>query len=263
MRPALGPVGLALAAFLLAGAAAGAEERAAPGRLEVEGVAAVTGAEDPGPGVLRERALRAGVARAVDDVALDLLADSPRVPPDFDSAALDAVLGADRRDYALAFRLLEDRGLRPPGVAAGPEVEAEYAVRVQVHVDVAGVRRRLEAAGLLEAARRPTATQRSVRVVLEPVGSWAALAWVREALEAGGAGPATPLELEPGRAVLGVRSALGPRELLGTLRREAPPGLHLSLRGLDAEELVLAVEADGLGPPDARGDEPAAPRGGN
>jgi len=259
---ALAGLALLLAALAVAAGPAFAAERGDWVRqVRVEGAVEVPAA---GAGVagsaLRERALRAAVARAVDDVALDLLAASPRVPPEFDEDALDAVLGGDPLDYAVRFSVLEDRGLRPRREASGSAAEAEYVVRASVHVDVARVRGRLEAAGLLDPPP-PASPGRVVEVVLVPVDSYAALAWVREAIESGGGGRAVPAELARGRAVLRVTTGLEPEGLLGLLRREAPPGLRIALRGLDARSLTLEVEGRHLAPPGAAGSDAEPPAG--
>lgn len=247
---------LGLAALVLAGVPPGpaqpAEGRGWVRRLEVEGAAPVP-EEGTGSGTaLRERALRAAVARAVDAVALELLAGSPRALPAFDAESLDAILGPDRFDYAVRFGVVQDRGLQPSREPAGSAAEAEYVIRASVHVDVARVRSRLEAAGLLEPPE-PAAPGRRLEVVLEPVDSYAALAWIRRAIEAAGAGSATPAELSRGRAVLWVTTSMAPEELLGVLRREGPPGLRLTLRSLDARSLVLRAEARDLAPPGSEG----------
>lgn len=252
---------LAVVAVAAAGPARSGERGDWVRQVKVEGAVEMPaqGAGGAGP-ALRERALRAAVGRAVDQVALDLLAASPRVPPEFDDDALDAILGSDPLDYAVRFAVLEDRGLRPRREAGGSAAEAEYVVRASVHVDVARVRGRLEAAGLLDPPQ-PASPGRVVELVLQPVDSYAALAWVREAIESGGSGRAVPVELARGRAVLRVTTGLEPEGLLGLLRREAPPGLRIALRGLDARSLTLAVEGRHLAPPGAAGSDGEPPAG--
>jgi len=257
---ALGGLALLLAALVVSPALA--EERDEWVRqVEVEGAVEVPAEGSAAVGsALRERALRAAVGRAVDEVALELLAASPRVPPEFDGDALDAILGSDPLDYAARFGVVEDRGLRPHRDAGGSAAQSKYVVLASVHVDVARVRGRLEAAGLLD-PREPAAPGRVLEVVLEPLDSYAGLAWVREAIESGGGGRAVPTELARGRAVLRVTTALAPEDLLGILRREVPPGLRIALRSLDARGLTVAVEARGLAPPGAAESDGEPPAG--
>lgn len=239
----------ALLAALGAGPAA-AELR----RVEAEGVAPAGGAE-AGSGALRESALRAGVAAAVDQVALSLLDEAGRRPAGLGPAELGAVLGDSRADYTGRFRILADEGLRPAAGSAPPG----YAVRVEVMVEVERVRARLVEAGLLSPASAGDPELRQLQVVLEPLSSHRAYADARRALvERGGARRAVPMELSAGRAVLLVDTPQSPEALAAALAGSGPGpgGFRIDVTAVDAAGLTLRVWApEGAPPPEL----PAAP----
>ncbi|HBZ70756.1 MAG TPA: hypothetical protein DEP35_13895 [Deltaproteobacteria bacterium] len=176
----------------------------------VEAVGAVPaqlGASHGGPE--REAALRAALAEAVVQVGLSLV-NSP--DPAATRPRVEAALAGDPRDYTARYRVTEDRGAGPRSVLADPAVKTEYAVKIEAQVDVARVRTRLVAAGLVpkSAAPAPLAPTelRHLTLVLESVPSYQAYVAVRSALvERAGAKSAQPREFSRGRAVLDVETA--------------------------------------------------------
>jgi len=117
-----------------------------------------------------------------------------------------------------------------------------------VHVDADRVRQRLVRSGLVRGASGDT-RRRSVRVVIEDVGTWASYRSVRTLLDDVGVQSAVPFEMERGRAVLQVRGSRGPEDLMAALMRAAPPNLRLVQLGSDAD--TLRLRARFLGTPAA------------
>jgi hypothetical protein len=192
----------------------------------------------------RDAALQSALYSAVRRVALDELADFDPVAGE---SQIDAALGPDPLDYATRFRILEDRGERPALFSEADEVENEYVVLVEVHVDTDRVRERLVAAGLLV---MPSGDGRRwrVRLVLEDVESFASYQAVRTLLEEIGARSALPQEMEAGRAVLVVDGTRSPDALVAALVDAAPSNLRLVPLGRDGASVRLRVRFVG-GPP--------------
>lgn len=231
----------ALLALLLAPAAA-AELR----RVEAEGVA-LPEAGGSGAGGLREAALRAGIAAAVDQVALGLLDEAGRRPAGFGARELSSVLGDERRDYTERFRILRDEGLRAPDPLGGP---GGYVVVAEVLVEVERLRARLVAAGLLAAAAPAPSGDQRLHVILEPLATYRALAWTRRALEERGrASSAVPVELAPGRAVLAVDTPLSPDALARALGAAGSEAVRVEVIAVDATSVTLHVDASPPGAP--------------
>jgi hypothetical protein len=238
--------GLVLA--LLLAPAAGAEVR------QIEAVGVVPLAPDARhPSPPRDVAVRMALNEAVRRVALDLV---PNMEPEEAAEFLPEVLGDEPFDYTTRFRIIEDQGERPALFIEDPEVEFEYVVVVEAHIDAGRVEKRLMDAGLLR-ADRGSALRRDLQLVVEDLESFAAYAALRKTLIEGvGVRSALPAEMERGRAVLVVNTAEEPRQLLEELLRAAPPELRIT--PLDAHEDTLtvriALEALPAGP------RPAAPR---
>ena len=155
---------------------------------------------------------------------------------------LAKALGDDPFDYTPRFRILEDRGVRPALFSTDPEIEEEYVVLVEVHVDVDRVAERLERAGLLVG---PSGEAESIRlcVVVEGLSSFRAYERIRSTLVTEvGVPSAMPVELERGRAVLEVDAGREAEVLLDDLLREAPPELRIIPLEVDEEGLVLLVD---------------------
>jgi hypothetical protein len=230
-------LGLALGALWATGAQA--EVR----RLEVEGRAPV--AADADPSRAREAALRAALAEAVDRVAA-AVAD-PAVPPPEEGWA--ARLGGDPARFTERYGVLEDLGelpagapAEPPGGTRGAGGPRERVLRVEAHVDVDRVTRRLEELGVPVSLGRAAPLERFVVEVRDPPG-WPALARLREALrEQGDAASVVPEQFEAGRAVLRVEAPGGPEALLARLLAALPPDLRVEPVAADASGLALRVE---------------------
>jgi hypothetical protein len=225
------PTLLALLAVAGAPAAAAAEERS------VEGVGAVatSGGEGARTRAPREAALRAAIAEAVRQVALEMVPDRDAERAE---EAVDRALAPDPGQFASRFRIVEDRGEGPALLLEDPGVEKEYVVVVQAQVDVGRVRERLARAGLLVAPAEEVPRGR-VRVVIEDLEGYAAYMAVRTLLEELGVRLAVPVEMERGRAVLEVESRMRPAELLESLVRSAPPELRVQPLAADAASLTL------------------------
>lgn len=222
-----------LAALLLAaGPAAGAEERL----LQGVGAVPVKGASQPRSGSPRDAALRAAIAEAVRQVALELL---PHLDPAAAEPAVDAALGRDPRTFANRFRIVEDRGEGPAQLVDEPGVLTEYVMVVEAQVDVARVRQSLERAGMLAPPPGEGGARQRVRIVIEDLDGYAGYNAVRTLLGDLGARGAVPLEIERGRAVLEVESGLAPEDLLASLVRSAPPELRVEPISADAASITL------------------------
>jgi hypothetical protein len=207
----------------------------------------------------RDLAVRMALNEAVRRVALDLV---PNMEPEEAAEYLPEVLGDEPLDYTTRFRIIEDRGERPALFADDPEVEFEYVVVVEAHIDADRVKQRLMEAGLL-ATGSDDASQRSIRLVVEDFESYAAYAALREALVEGvGVSSALPVEMERGRAVLAVTTVGGPRQLLEDLLRAAPPELLITPLSAREDELTVRIALESL-PAGAGFDAPqAGARGG-
>jgi hypothetical protein len=225
----LGAAGLLLLTLVLGGA----------GRAEVRPVEAVgvvpLRADAPSRVPPRDAALQRALLDAVQRVAVDELPDRAALAGEEEVAA---ALGDDPYAFATRYRIREDRGERPALFTDDPEVESEYVVVVEVHVDVGRVRERLAAAGLL---RMPSGDSRRyrVRVVIEDVESYAAYMAVRTLLEEMDLRSVLPLEMERGRAVIAVDGGRSPDQLMSALVRAAPSNLRLVPLGVDAQTLTL------------------------
>ena len=211
------------------------------GRAEVRPVEAVGAvpldADAPSRVPPRDAALQHGLQEAVRRVALDEL---PDFDPETGEEALALALGRDPSEFATRYRIREDRGERPALFTDDPEVETEYVVVVEVHVDVERVRERLTEAGLLLI---PSGDRRlyRVRVVIEEVGSYAAYMAVRTLLEEMGLRGVLPVEMERGRVVLDVDGDRSPYSLMSGLLEAAPSNLRLVPLSVDATTLTLRV----------------------
>jgi len=236
---------LALAAALAAFATA-----AAAGEIrQLESVGAVAiGGETTANEPPHDAAVRAALQEAAQRLALELLS------ADFDpigaEPAIAQALGSDPFQYATVYRILEDRGERPALFVDDPEVESEYVVVVEAHLDVDRIRQRMAANGLLAPSGEARWVQ--VHVVIEGLESYGAYAALRRVLiEEGGARSTTPLEMERGRAVLQVVSDREASALLEALLAARPQNLRIvplsARRGtlrLRVREVALTPAAD-------------------
>jgi hypothetical protein len=247
---------LAPAAVLAAFATAAVAADIRP--LESVGAVAI-GGETPAHEPPHDAAVRAALQDAAQRLALELLS------ADFDpigaEPAIAEALGTDPFQYATAYRILEDRGVRPALFVDDPEVESEYVVVVEAHLDVDRIRQRMAASGLLAPSGEPRWIQ--VSVVIEGLESYGAYAALRRALiEEVGARSAVPLEMERGRAVLQVVSDREENALLEALVAVGPPNLRIVPLSADGGTLRLRVREVAPTPAaDAAGGQPGAGAG--
>jgi hypothetical protein len=229
------------------------------GRAEVRPVEAVgvapLDADAPSRVPPRDVALRRALQDAVLRVALDEL---PDLDPSSGQEELAVALGDEPSEFATRYRIREDRGERPALFTEDPEVESEYVLVVEVHVDVERVRKRLAEAGLLLMPSGDSRRYR-VRVVIEQIESYAAYMAVRTLLEELGLRSVLPLEMERGRAVLEVDGDRSPEELMRGLLRAAPSNLRLEPLGVDAASLRLRASFRGAPAAPDPGPWPGAP----
>ncbi len=229
------------------------------GRAEVRPVEAVgvvpLDADTPSRVPPRDAALQRALEDAVHRVALDEL---PDFDPETGEEVLAAALGGDPSEFATRYRIREDRGERPALFTDDPEVESEYVVVVEVHVDVERVRERLAQAGLLV---MPSGDKRRyrVRVVIEEVETYAAYMAVRTLLDELGLRSVLPVEMERGRAVLEVYGDRSPDQLMTGLLRAAPSNLTLVPLDIDAATVTLRARFLGAQAAPAPGVWPSAP----
>jgi len=252
VTPRRGAIACGLALALLLAPAAGAEVR------QMEAVGAVPLAPDTRhASPLREIAVRMALNEAVRRVALDLV---PAMAPEEAAEFLPEVLGDEPFDYTTRFRIIEDRGERPALFVKDPDVEFEYVVVVEAHIDADRVEKRLVDAGLLVAGS-DSAPHRDLRLVLEDLDSFAAYAVLRETLvERVGVKSAIPAEMERGRAVLVVNTAGDPWQLLEELLLAAPPELVITLVDVREDALTLRISLKAL--PAGAGTDPSRARPG-
>jgi hypothetical protein len=253
VTPRRGATACGLALALLLASAAGAEVR------QMEAVGAVPldpDARHASP--LRDIAVRMALNEAVRRVALDLV---PGMEPEEAAEFLPEALGDEPFDYTTRFRIIEDRGERPALFVEDPEVEFEYVVVVEAHIDADRVEKRLVDAGLLVAGSDGP-PHRDLRLVVEDLGSFAAYAALRETLiERVGVRSALPVEMERGRAVLVVNTAADPWQLLEELLLAAPPELLITPVDAREDALTLRIALEAL-PAGAGTDAPRARPGG-
>lgn len=254
-----------VAALALGLAVGGALPAAAAELRQVESVGVVpilgSGARQPP----RDAAVRAAVARAVEDVAHSILPAGweENVPPGSRSSGeaqdveprLAGVLGSDPFEYATRFRIVEDRGVRD--AVFSQEAKTEYVAVVEVFVDAGRLRERFASAGWLGAPAGAGAG--AIRIVLQDLTSFRAYESFRRTLiDDLGMESAVPLELSRGRAVLTAAGPYDAAELQEALVRRVPEGLRIVPLSREGETLTLLI--DDVAPPaaPARAEEPAA-----
>ncbi len=200
----------------------------------------------------RDAALQQALLEAVRRVALEML---PDLDPIEDQEELDAALGGQPHEFATRYRIIDDRGERPALFVDDPDVETEYAMIVEVHVDTDHVRERLAEAGLLE----PSGDRRRVRIRLEirDVDSYAVYRALRTLLEEVGVRSAVPVEMERGRVVLDVDGDREGEELLEDLLRAAPDNLTILPIDSDYDRLTLRAHIRGAPAAPSRSPAPA------
>ncbi len=219
--PLWGGVALVTAGLLLL--IAGAAPAVAPARLVVEGVSPA-GDQAPAGRSPRQAALRQGIGEAVRQVGEDLVAaDRGAVPQDLDVLA---ALGGAPADYAVRYRVLTEHGERAARVLRDPAVSVEYAVEIEVQVDVDRVARGLRSAGWIRTVPGQIPSH-AHRVIVETT-DWAAYAaFVDQLRRRGEARLAVPERFEAGRVVLRVEAPGRPGQLLDRLAGDPEGRLEL------------------------------------
>jgi hypothetical protein len=223
----------------------------AAGEMEIvsqQGVVAVS--EGQAASGLRRQALADAIARAVDGLARRMVEAEGAASPT--PAELDTWLGDERREYTSGFRVVSDLGARAPQILEGLGEGSEYAVLAEVTVDAERIRRRLVQVGVVRPRAPVSRPSGRLLLILEPLDSYAAYAYVRETLGA------VPVEFTRGRAVLGLETDLHPEAVVERLRRTAPEDIRVGQADWDGATLRLEVRF--TGPPEGSGAEPQARR---
>lgn len=240
---------IAAGAMLVLGAAWATQAAAEMETVTQQGAVAMS--EGQAASGLRRRALADAIARAVDGLARRMVEAAGGDAPT--RSELDAWLGDDRREYTSGFRVVTDLGARSPEILEGLAEGSEYAVLAEVRVDADRLRGRLLEAGVVRPRAPVSRPSGRMLLVLDPLDSYAAYAYVRETLGA------IPVEFTRGRAVLGLETDLHPEAVVERLRRAAPEGIRVGPGAWDGAALRLDVRradtpAQGSGEPHARRD---------
>ena len=160
-------------------------------------------------------------------------------------------------EFAMRFRILEDRGVRRALLSGAPNVENEYVVVVEVYVDVGRVLERLRSSG---APLAPAGDEPLFRIwlVAEGVDSFAAYDALRRTLAAtAGVRAVLPVDLRRGRVEFEIDAERAVFALLDDLLAAAPPDLRII--PLESQEDRVTVLLDWREPESADADEPAEP----
>jgi hypothetical protein len=215
----------ALLGLLLALGAA-APGAAAVKRYEVVGSLALDpAAPDPAP---RQAALRDALGEAVVRATADVLREvEPGGEPAGDAEAPPpAPPPGEPTEYAVSYRVLEDRGEQASLVSGAPAGGREYVVVAEVQIDLDRLRDALRRQGRLggAAAGGPASFELEILDIPSPA-AWTS---IRGALVRAGAESVVPLELQPGRARIQVRAPAGAAFTVARLAQaELPAGLRL------------------------------------
>jgi hypothetical protein len=205
-------------------------------RLEVTG-AAPAGADAAG-GAPREAALESAIREGVLRVARRLLGGS------FDTApGAEEQLQERSSDFAVRYRILEDRGERRALLIADPEVTHEYVVEAEVHVDAGRVRNALVEGGWL-APRELGPTTRYELAIAAPVPYRLYAAFLDTLGADREVRSANPASLRRDELRVAIDSALPPRQLVAGLRSElAARGVEIASVTPDRDTLRLTLRA--------------------
>jgi hypothetical protein len=229
----------ALGAALLLASAAAAEVR----RFEVVGAVPI----EPGKPLAapRQAALRAALVEAVALAARSLVAETAGKEPAEDDPA--PAIAGEPSEYAVSYRVLEDRGEQTRAATAERPAGREYEVLAEVQIDLGRLREQLQGTGTLgiETDAPPAGPFRLEIQGIPSPAIWTAL---RTALLRAGAHTVLPVELEAGRTLVEVDGPVpADRILERVLPAELPDGL--GLEPLAAEGDRRRVRVRPLPPP--------------
>jgi len=182
-----------------------------------------------------------GLAQGAEPAAFDAMS------PDEQKQVLERVLGDNPRQYTNRFELIEDRGVRPRRFVQNgdPNLTSEYVLIARVDVDETSVRRALEQSGLLAplAAEKPEMLGHT-RIVLSDVSTYSIYEAVLETLrERVRVNSVTPVEFQPGVAVLAVESDLAPEAIGRALQIHLPKEFAVAAMQVNGSEIDLRIEA--------------------
>lgn len=247
---------LVLAALLAWPLGAGAE------LVRVEAIGSVAlGAGSKGGATARQQALEAGIREAIGRVGEELAVQAGATASPGD---VRSVLDPEWKRFAIAYRILEDRGEREPLLESNPGAQREYVVAVEVEVDRDRVRAQLVEAGIVARAGEP-AGRRGLRIRFEGVDSYPLWTKIRTALAARG-GAIEAREFSPGRIVAVLDTDESGDAVVARLAGALGPDFEIGNGGMDGEGLRVSIArrlpAEGLGAEPAPAlQEPAAPPG--
>lgn len=192
----------------------------------------------------RDVAVKMALNAAVLRVATDLVTG---VKPSDAAGFLPGLLGKEPLDYISRYRIIEDRGERARMYSQNPNVEFEYVVLVESHIDSGRVKGVLAKAGLL--VTRPRAATRQLLIVIDQAYDFAAYETLRTTLlERLRVKSAIPIEMERGRIVLAVETSRNAGQVLEHLLRKAPS--ELAVTPIDSQDGVLTVRVRLEEPPE-------------
>ncbi|MCU0670983.1 MAG: hypothetical protein MUF70_16770, partial [Myxococcota bacterium] len=170
-------VGVALALASFAPPRAGAE------LVRMEAIGSVSlGAGSKGGATARQQALEAGIREAIGRVGEELATQAGATAGPLD---VRTALAPEWKRFAVAYRILEDRGEREPLLETNPGAQREYVVVVEVEVDRARVRAQLVEAGIV-ARTGQAAGRRGLRIRFDGVDSYPLWTKIRTSLAARG-----------------------------------------------------------------------------
>jgi hypothetical protein len=213
--------------------------------VEVRGVAPLAANATVQAG--RQAAQAAAFAAAVDAAGRALLgrlpADAAKPAPD---PAISAAIGSPT-PFVSGYRLVRDEGVRPGAGGA-----KEYALVLDVQVDEAALRARLQQAGLLKGP--PPLPESALRVVIASPPSYAAVTAVSQALRQLGAKRVVPESFEASRVVLYAVGPWNAATVGDRIAAAAPPGFALRTAATDEGRVEVAVDVVAAPPaPEAAG----------
>lgn len=247
----MGALNAAARQILILSAVLGWPIGAAAELVRVEAIGSVAlGAGSKGGATARQQALEAGIREAIGRVGEELAvqAGATAAPSD-----VRGVLDPEWKRFAVAYRILEDRGEREPLLESNPGAQREYVVAVEVEVDRDRVRAQLVEAGIVARPGAP-AGRRGLRIRFEGVDSYPLWTKLRTALAARG-GAIEAREFSPGRIVAVLDTDESGDAVVARLAGALGPDFEVANGGMDGEGLRISI-ARRL-PAELPGDDPA------